>query len=180
MDIDEKKLFTLPAQKVDGKKANSGVIREKRLIHYFVGEFETKLGDRLLALPQYTMPLSRFQYFIGPVKPSLYYVSLAGSVVGLSTDPSFVAKEESPVNEVDSSSPFPEAPYIPPLLNRLPICLNMGVGIVYSIDLKRNLITLITPLDKKEMESVNTIIVGKQPVPQALMENVQLCWFSHE
>lgn len=210
MDIDEKKLFTLPAQKAEGKKASPGMIREKRLIHYLVGEYETKLGDRLLALPRYTLPLARFQYFIGPVRPSLYYVSLAGSVVGLSADPSFVAREgemavtregemavkeemavkkegemavkegEMAVTAVDTSTPFPEAPYIPPLMNKLPICLNVGVGVVYSIDLKRNLVTLITPLGKEEMESVNTIIIGKQALPQALMENVGLLRVAHE
>lgn len=204
MDIDEKKLFTLPAQKAEGKKASPGMIREKRLVHYLVGEYETKLGDRLLALPRYTLPLARFQYFIGPVRPSLYYVSLAGSVVGLSADPSFVAREENLVvkegemavakegemtvaNEgemaavaIDTSTPFPEAPYIPPLMNKLPICLNVGVGVVYSIDLKRSLVTLITPLGKEEMESVNTIIIGKQALPQALMENVGLLRVAHE
>ena len=209
MDIDEKKLFTLPAQKAEGKKASPGMIREKRLIHYLVGEYETKLGDRLLALPRYTLPLARFQYFIGPVRPSLYYVSLAGSVVGLSADPSFVAREgelavkkeemavkeeemvvtkegemtreeEMTVTAVDTSTPFPEAPYIPPLMNKLPICLNVGVGVVYSIDLKRSLVTLITPLGKEEMESVNTIIIGKQALPQALMENVGLLRVAHE
>ena len=181
MDIDEKKLFTLPAQKAEGKKASPGMIREKRLIHYLVGEYETKLGDRLLALPRYTLPLARFQYFIGPVRPSLYYVSLAGSVVGLSADPSFEAKEENMmVTAVDTSSPFPEAPYIPPLMNKLPICLNVGVGVVYSLDLKRSLVTLITPLGKEEMERVNTIIIGKQALPQALMENVVLLRVAHE
>lgn len=196
MDIDEKKLFTLPAQKAEGKKASPGMIREKRLVHYLVGEYETKLGDRLLALPRYTLPLARFQYFIGPVRPSLYYVSLAGSVVGLSADPSFVAREENmvvkegemavakegemTVTAVDTSTPFPDAPYIPPLMNKLPICLNVGVGIVYSIDLKRSLVTLITPLGKEEMESVNTIIIGKQALPQALMENVGLLRVAHE
>ena len=211
MDIDEKKLFTLPAQKAEGKKASPGMIREKRLVHYLVGEYETKLGDRLLALPRYTLPLARFQYFIGPVRPSLYYVSLAGSVVGLAADPSFVAREENlvvkegemavikeenmvakegemavakegemTVTAVDTSTPFPDAPYIPPLMNKLPICLNVGVGVVYSIDLKRSLVTLITPLDKEEMESVNTIIIGKQALPQALMENVGLLRVAHE
>ena len=204
MDIDEKKLFTLPAQKAEGKKASPGMIREKRLVHYLVGEYETKLGDRLLALPRYTLPLARFQYFIGPVRPSLYYVSLAGSVVGLSADPSFVAREENLVVKegemavareenmtaareekmaavaIDTSTPFPDAPYIPPLMNKLPICLNVGVGVVYSIDLKRSLVTLITPLGKEEMESVNTIIIGKQALPQALMENVGLLRVAHE
>ena len=212
MDIDEKKLFTLPAQKAEGKKASPGMIREKRLVHYLVGEYETKLGDRLLALPRYTLPLARFQYFIGPVRPSLYYVSLAGSVVGLSADPSFVAREENlvvkegemavareenmtaareenmtaareekmAVTAVDTSTPFPDAPYIPPLMNKLPICLNVGVGVVYSIDLKRSLVTLITPLGKEEMESVNTIIIGKQALPQALMENVGLLRVAHK
>ena len=204
MDIDEKKLFTLPAQKAEGKKASPGMIREKRLVHYLVGEYETKLGDRLLALPRYTLPLARFQYFIGPVRPSLYYVSLAGSVVGLSADPSFVAREENMVVKegemavareenmtaareekmaavaIDTSTPFPDAPYIPPLMNKLPICLNVGVGVVYSIDLKRSLVTLITPLGKEEMESVNTIIIGKQALPQALMENVGLLRVAHK
>ena len=204
MDIDEKKLFTLPAQKAEGKKASPGMIREKRLVHYLVGEYETKLGDRLLALPRYTLPLARFQYFIGPVRPSLYYVSLAGSVVGLSADPSFVAREENLVGKdgemavardenmtaareekmaavaIDTSTPFPDAPYIPPLMNKLPICLNVGVGVVYSIDLKRSLVTLITPLGKEEMESVNTIIIGKQALPQALMENVGLLRVAHK
>ena len=197
MDIDEKKLFTLPAQKAEGKKASPGMIREKRLVHYLVGEYETKLGDRLLALPRYTLPLARFQYFIGPVRPSLYYVSLAGSVVGLSDDPSFVAREENltaareenmtaareekmAAVAIDTSTPFPDAPYIPPLMNKLPICLNVGVGVVYSIDLKRSLVTLITPLGKEEMESVNTIIIGKQALPQALMENVGLLRVAHK
>ena len=204
MDIDEKKLFTLPAQKAEGKKASPGMIREKRLVHYLVGEYETKLGDRLLALPRYTLPLARFQYFIGSVRPSLYYVSLAGSVVGLSADPSFVAREENLVVKegemavareenmtaareekmaavaIDTSTPFPDAPYIPPLMNKLPICLNVGVGVVYSIDLKRSLVTLITPLGKEEMESVNTIIIGKQALPQALMENVGLLRVAHK
>ena len=228
MDIDEKKLFTLPAQKAEGKKASPGMIREKRLVHYLVGEYETKLGDRLLALPRYTLPLARFQYFIGPVRPSLYYVSLAGSVVGLSADPSFVAREENMVVKegemavareenmtaareenmtaareenmtaareenmtaareekmaavaIDTSTPFPDAPYIPPLMNKLPICLNVGVGVVYSIDLKRSIVTLITPLGKEEMESVNTIIIGKQALPQALMENVGLLRVAHK
>ena len=227
MDIDEKKLFTLPAQKAEGKKASPGMIREKRLVHYLVGEYETKLGDRLLALPRYTLPLARFQYFIGPVRPSLYYVSLAGSVVGLSADPSFVAREENLVVKegemavareenmtvareenlvvkegemavareenmtavreekmaavaIDTSTPFPDAPCIPPLMNKLPICLNVGVGVVYSIDLKRSLVTLITPLGKEEMESVNTIIIGKQALPQALMENVGLLRVAHK
>lgn len=204
MDIDEKKLFTLPAQKAEGKKASPGMIREKRLVHYLVGEYETKLGDRLLALPRYTLPLARFQYFIGPVRPSLYYVSLAGSVVGLSADPSFVAREENLVVKegemavareenmtaareekmaavaIDTSTPFPDAPYIPPLMNKLPICLNVGVGVVYSIDLKRSIVTLITPLGKEEMESVNTIIIGKQALPQALIENVGLLRVAHK
>ena len=205
MDIDEKKLFTLPAQKAEGKKASPGMIREKRLVHYLVGEYETKLGDRLLALPRYTLPLARFQYFIGPVRPSLYYVSLAGSVVGLSADPSFVAREENltaareenmtaareenmtaareekmAAVAIDTSTPFPDAPCIPPLMNKLPICLNVGVGVVYSIDLKRSLVTLITPLGKEEMESVNTIIIGKQALPQALMENVGLLRVAHK
>ena len=180
------------------------MIREKRLVHYLVGEYETKLGDRLLALPRYTLPLARFQYFIGPVRPSLYYVSLAGSVVGLSADPSFVAREENLVVKegemavareenmtaareekmaavaIDTSTPFPDAPYIPPLMNKLPMCLNVGVGVVYSIDLKRSLVTLITPLGKEEMESVNTIIIGKQALPQALMENVGLLRVAHK
>lgn len=173
------------------------MIREKRLVHYLVGEYETKLGDRLLALPRYTLPLARFQYFIGPVRPSLYYVSLAGSVVGLSADPSFVAREENmavareenmtaareekmAAVAIDTSTPFPDAPYIPPLMNKLPICLNVGVGVVYSIDLKRSLVTLITPLGKEEMESVNTIIIGKQALPQALMENVGLLRVAHK
>ena len=188
------------------------MIREKRLVHYLVGEYETKLGDRLLALPRYTLPLARFQYFIGSVRPSLYYVSLAGSVVGLSADPSFVAREENLVVKegemavareenmtaareenmtaareekmaavaIDTSTPFPDAPYIPPLMNKLPICLNVGVGVVYSIDLKRSLVTLITPLGKEEMESVNTIIIGKQALPQALMENVGLLRVAHK
>lgn len=189
MDIDKKKLFTLPAQKAEGKKASPGMIREKRLVHYLVGEYETKLGDRLLALPRYTLPLARFQYFIGPVRPSLYYVSLAGSVVGLSADPSFVAREENMTAAreekmaavaIDTSTSFPDAPYIPPLMNKLPICLNVGVGVVYSIDLKRSLVTLITPLGKEEMESVNTIIIGKQALPQALMENVGLLRVAHK
>ena len=92
-----------------------------------------------------------------------------------------VAKEgEMTVTAVDTSTPFPDAPYIPPLMNKLPICLNVGVGIVYSIDLKRSLVTLITPLGKEEMESVNTIIIGKQALPQALMENVGLLRVAHE
>lgn len=173
------------------------MIREKRLVHYLVGEYETKLGDRLLALPRYTLPLARFQYFIGPVRPSLYYVSLAGSVVGLSADPSFVAREENltaareenmtaareekmAAVAIDTSTPFPDAPYIPPLMNKLPICLNVGVGVVYSIDLKRSIVTLITPLGKEEMESVNTIIIGKQALPQALIENVGLLRVAHK
>ena len=189
------------------------MIREKRLVHYLVGEYETKLGDRLLALPRYTLPLARFQYFIGPVRPSLYYVSLAGSVVGLSADPSFVAREENmavareenmtmareenmtaareenmtaareekmAAVAIDTSTSVPDAPYIPPLMNKLPICLNVGVGVVYSIDLKRSLVTLITPLGKEEMESVNTIIIGKQALPQALMENVGLLRVAHK
>ena len=181
------------------------MIREKRLVHYLVGEYETKLGDRLLALPRYTLPLARFQSFIGPVRPSLYYVSLAGSVVGLSADPSFVAREENmavareenmtmareenmtaareekmAAVAIDTSTSVPDAPYIPPLMNKLPICLNVGVGVVYSIDLKRSLVTLITPLGKEEMESVNTIIIGKQALPQALMENVGLLRVAHK
>ena len=139
-------------------------------------------------------------------------MSLAGSVVGLSADPSFVAREENLVVKegemavareenmtaareenmtaareekmaavaIDTSTPFPDAPYIPPLMNKLPICLNVGVGVVYSIDLKRSLVTLITPLGKEEMESVNTIIIGKQALPQALMENVGLLRVAHK
>lgn len=166
-------MFNIDAQSSESKKLQAGSIREKRLIRYFVGDHETRLGDRFLALPHYTFPLSRFQYCLGRVKPSLYYIPLSGSVVGLSCDPSFVPKEEeSEQGARDVASPFPEACYIPPLMQRFPICANVGVGVVHSIDLKRNLITIITPVDEESMKSVNTIVQGKQALPQALMENV--------
>ena len=138
-----------------------------------MGDHETRLGDRFLALPRYTFPLSRFQYYLGRVKPSLYYIPLSGSVVGLSCDPSFVPKEDGNERGVkDASSPFPEARYVPPLMQQFPICANVGVGVIHSIDLKRNLVTIIAPLDAESMKRVNTIVQGKQALPQALMENV--------
>ena len=57
-------------------------------------------------------------------------------------------------------------------MQRFPICANVGVGVIHSIDLKRNLVTIVTSLDEESMKSVNTIVQGKQALPQALMENV--------
>lgn len=133
-------------------------------------------GDLVLQLPRYSLPFSLFQCYVGNVNPSHFFIALTGTIVGLSYDPSFKPSSYSNENRRNHSphSPFPVVSKRPRLLNWVPICENVGIGIIHSIDLRKHLITILTPLETEQMKRVNTVIRSTEPIPNILLRNVVL------
>ena len=99
--------------------------------------------------------------------------------MGLSNDPSFIAevKEEEgaaqgTAKSVVFDSIYEHAAVHPRLLNILPVCKNFGLGIVKSVDLWKNEVVIMTPLDEATIQQVNTLIRSTQPLPQSFYNDV--------
>lgn len=131
-------------------------------------------GDLVLQLPRYSLPFSLFQCYIGNVDPSHFFIALTGTIVGLSYDPSFqpASYTNRKTRNQSHHSPFPTVSNRPRLLNWIPICENVGIGIIHSIDIRKNLITILTPLETEQMKKVNTVIRSTEPIPNVLLRNV--------
>ena len=102
-------------------------------------------------------------------------MALTGVIVGLSTDPAFVPSntpERQEEGNVDYSSIYPTVSEYPRLLNHIPVCQNLGIGIVHSVDIRKNMVTILTPLTTEDMKKVNTLILSTQAVPQSIFQNV--------
>ena len=163
------------------KKRNAKDLRTERLIQYFVENHRSAVGDRLLSLPRYVYPIDQVQCYLRDSAPSYYYLTLSGSVVGLSIDPAFVPEAKTPMDAKDAADatqwtlnvPIPRAQKCPKLLSRLPVCATVGLGIVRSVDLRRNRIVVLSPLAKQDMARVNTLVISASPVPPELLSSVR-------
>lgn len=187
--------MTLYAQSEGKKKQNTKSLRTQRLVQYFVENRRGRpgrLGDSLLALPRFFFALDRVQCYLRDSSPVYYYLTLAGSVVGLAVDPAFVpdaeaaregseaAREGSEATGEGSEAatqwtanvPIPRAKKTPKLLRRLPVCAALGLGIVHSVDLRRNRIVVLSPLPRSDMERVNTLVISASPIPAELLSSV--------
>ena len=166
-------MVLLEGQTSDARKANPGQLREQKMISYFCGRREEKLGDYLLSLPRYRLPFASIQCYLGHVRSCFFHLALNGLIVGLSADSSFMPGQERRTGvEEDDHSVIPKARFHPKLLTRLPIVKNVGIGIVQAIDLNRNEVIVITPLGSEEMKEVNTLIRHTECIPQVLVQNV--------
>ena len=166
-------MLLLEGQTSEARKANPGQLRDQKMIGYFCGRREEKLGDFLLSLPRYRLPFTSIQCYLGHVRSCFFHLALNGLIVGLSTDNSFVPGQERRTGvEEEDRSVIPKARFHPKLLFRLPIVKNVGIGIVQAIDLNRNEVIVITPLGSEEMKEVNTLIRHTECIPQVLVQNV--------
>ena len=174
-------MVTLYAQSEGKKKLNTKSLRTERLVQYFVENRRGRLGDRLLALPRYSFAIDRVQCYLRDSSPVYYYLTLAGSVVGLAVDPAFVpAAEATEANEDareagtpwTANVPIPRAKRTPKLLRRLPVCEALGLGVVQSVDLRRNRIVVLSPLSRNDLERVNTLVISASPIPSELLSSV--------
>ena len=167
-------LITLYSHVEVSKKRNVKTLRDQRLIAYFLNDPRGNLGDTLLKLPRYSYSISDLQCYLRYVIPEYYYISLSGSLVGLSFDPSFTSdgSENNSISMVQRTGPLPKAKRAPLLLDQLSVCKNIGLGIVHSVDLHQNCIIIITPLDEEEATRVNTLILSTQQIPHALVTHV--------
>ena len=180
-------MVTLYAQSEGKKKLNTKSLRTERLVQYFVENRRGRLGDRLLALPRYSFAIDRVQCYLRDSSPVYYYLTLAGSVVGLAVDPAFVpAAEATEANEANEANedareagtpwtanvPIPRAKRTPKLLRRLPVCEALGLGVVQSVDLRRNRIVVLSPLSRNDLERVNTLVISASPIPSELLSSV--------
>lgn len=187
--------MTLYAQSEGKKKQNTKSLRTQRLVQYFVENRRGRsgrLGDSLLALPRFFFALDRVQCYLRDSSPVYYYLTLAGSVVGLVVDPAFVPDAEAARNGSEAARdgseatgegseaatqwtanvPIPRAKKTPKLLRRLPVCAALGLGIVHSVDLRRNRIVVLSPLPRSDMERVNTLVISASPIPAELLSSV--------
>ena len=173
--------MTLYAQSEGKKKQNTKSLRTQRLVQYFVENRRGRpgrLGDSLLALPRFFFALDRVQCYLRDSSPVYYYLTLAGSVVGLAVDPAFVPDAEVPGDGSEAATqwtanvPIPRAKKTPKLLRRLPVCAALGLGIVHSVDLRRNRIVVLSPLPRSDMERVNTLVISASPIPAELLSSV--------
>ena len=188
-------MVTLYAQSEGKKKQNTKSLRTQRLVQYFVENRRGRpgrLGDSLLALPRFFFALDRVQCYLRDSSPVYYYLTLAGSVVGLAVDPAFVPDAEAARNGSEATGegseaarngseaatqwtanvPIPRAKKTPKLLRRLPVCAALGLGIVHSVDLRRNRIVVLSPLPRSDMERVNTLVISASPIPAELLSSV--------
>ena len=167
-------LITLYSHVEVSKKRNVKTLRDQRLTAYFLSDPRGNLGDALLKLPRYSYSISDLQCYLRCVIPEYYYISLSGSLVGLSFDPSFTSddSENNSISMVQRTGPLPKAIRAPLLLDQLPVCKNIGLGIVHSVDLHQNCIVIITPLDEEEATRVNTLVLSTQQIPHALVNHV--------
>ena len=190
--------MTLYAQSEGKKKQNTKSLRTERLVQYFVENRRGRpgrlgrLGDSLLALPRFFFALDRVQCYLRDSSPVYYYLTLAGSVVGLAVDPAFVPDAEAArdgseaarngseatgegseaATQWTANVPIPRAKKTPKLLRRLPVCAALGLGIVHSVDLRRNRIVVLSPLPRSDMERVNTLVISASPIPAELLSSV--------
>ena len=187
--------MTLYAQSEGKKKQNTKSLRTQRLVQYFVENRRGRpgrLGDSLLALPRFFFALDRVQCYLRDSSPVYYYLTLAGSVVGLAVDPAFVPDAEATregseaarngseapgegseaATQWTANVPIPRAKKTPKLLRRLPVCAALGLGIVHSVDLRRNRIVVLSPLPRSDMERVNTLVISASPIPSELLSSV--------
>ena len=187
--------MTLYAQSEGKKKQNTKSLRTQRLVQYFVENRRGRpgrLGDSLLALPRFFFALDRVQCYLRDSSPVYYYLTLAGSVVGLAVDPAFVPDAEATregseaarngseapgegseaATQWTANVPIPRAKKTPKLLRRLPVCAALGLGIVHSVDLRRNRIVVLSPLPRSDMERVNTLVISASPIPAELLSSV--------
>ena len=188
-------MVTLYAQSEGKRKQNTKSLRTERLVQYFVENRRGRpgrLGDRLLALPRFFFALDRVQCYLRDSSPVYYYLTLAGSVVGLAVDPAFVPDAEAAregneaardgreatgegseaATQWTANVPIPRAKKTPKLLRRLPVCAALGLGIVHSVDLRRNRIVVLSPLPRSDMERVNTLVISASPIPAELLSSV--------
>ena len=188
-------MVTLYAQSEGKKKQNTKSLRTQRLVQYFVENRRGRpgrLGDSLLALPRFFFALDRVQCYLRDSSPVYYYLTLAGSVVGLAVDPAFVPDAEAAregneaardgreatgegseaATQWTANVPIPRAKKTPKLLRRLPVCAALGLGIVHSVDLRRNRIVVLSPLPRSDMERVNTLVISASPIPAELLSSV--------
>ena len=188
-------MVTLYAQSEGKKKQNTKSLRTERLVQYFVENRRGRpgrLGDSLLALPRFFFALDRVQCYLRDSPPVYYYLTLAGSVVGLVVDPAFVPDAEAArdgseaarngseatgegseaATQWTANVPIPRAKKTPKLLRRLPVCAALGLGIVHSVDLRRNRIVVLSPLPRSDMERVNTLVISASPIPVELLSSV--------
>ena len=112
------------------------------------------IGDAILQLPRYSIPVSHFQCYLGNIDPHYYYIALSGILVGLSVDPSFIPSQQPEDSGIIDECYLPAVRYYPQLLNFIPVCQNLGVGIIHSVDLKKNVVTILTPLETEQMREV--------------------------
>ena len=169
----------MDSQPSDTKKVNPGYLRDQKVIAYFCGERSSDLGNYVLTLPQYHLRFSSIQCYLGHIRSSYFHVALNGSIVGLSSDSSFVPSVEAqPSTEVKSGVAIPKATSCPKLLKSFPVVKNIGIGIVQAIDLRKNEVIIITSLSKQEMEKVNTLIRSTEMIPLPLLQNVVIVhWY---
>ena len=154
---------------------NPGYLRDQKVIAYFCGDHLSDLGNYLLTLPQYHLPFSSIQCYLGHIPSGYFHVALNGSIVGLSADSLFIPSVEiQPSTEVKAGVVIPKAASSPKLLKSFPVVKNIGIGIVQTIDLNKNEVIIITSLSKKEMESVNTLIRSTEMIPLPLLQNVYM------
>ena len=161
-----------------------------------------RAGDELLALPRFAFPIDRVQCYLRDSVAAYYYLTLSGSVVGLAVDPAFVPDaalaSSDPANNSNNSSssdsrnssrsgdrardeatrwtanvPIPRAKRCPKLLSSLPVCASLGLGIVHSVDLRRNRIVVLSPIPRDDLARVNTLVISTSPVPPELLSSVR-------
>ena len=177
--LNKSKLITLFGKENERKTKPSKLIRELRLIHYLCGRQvpPASIGNAVLQLPRYAFPISHFQCYLGKINPHYYYMALTGVIVGLSIDPSFVTPTTTKQKEEESTdftSIYPRISRFPRLLNHIPVCQNLGIGIVHSVDIRKHVVTILTPLSTEDMQKVNTLILSTQAIPQSFFNNVFL------
>lgn len=173
--MNKSNLITLFGIESERRIKPSKLVREKRLLQYLFDDCDNldQLGDKALQLPRYSLPITHFQCYLENIDPSYYYLALTGSIVGLSIDPAFAPAADIPNSTLDFSTPYPKAQHFPLLLNHLPICENVGIGIIHSINLRENTVTILTTLETEEMEKVNTLIRSTEPIPSVILRNVR-------
>ena len=69
--------------------------------------------------------------------------------------------------------PIPRAKRCPRLLSSLPVCASLGLGIVHSVDLRRNRIVVLSPIPRDDLARVNTLVISTSPVPPELLSSVR-------
>eukprot|EP00455_Lapot_gusevi_P054538 TRINITY_DN8761_c0_g5_i1.p1 TRINITY_DN8761_c0_g5~~TRINITY_DN8761_c0_g5_i1.p1 ORF type:complete len:369 (+),score=41.81 TRINITY_DN8761_c0_g5_i1:385-1491(+) len=148
---------------VDKNKKTAAELRLWALISYFgqrsrpLYELDlVNIAPALASQKPYKISFNsiRVQFLHQQVPEDQVWVSINGAIVGLCTQPDLESDSTDPLHKVNGSSV------------KTGTCL--GLGIVRSIDLSRQLLYLLTPLPLSHLRHVTTLVKGTLDLPATL------------